>query len=380
MSDAPEKDQKTELPTAKRRADASRDGDVLMSRELATAIMMLAGSAWMLLAGKWVVTAIGMMVSSGLTLRAGDLDHFAPGEKAVAIGQNILWPMASLFALTTIAALAVPLALGSLGWRSKAMKFKGSRINPGAGLKRMFGAHGAIELGKALAKVAVLSLVGYHVVTRALPITMGLAATDPQEAILYVGSTVGYAMLWLSVGLLAIALVDVPAQILQRNNRLKMSRKEVRDEMRDSEGTPEIKQAQRARQMEFLSNSARKAVAEATVILTNPSHFAVALRYRPGIDEAPMVTARGRDEIALAIKALGRDNNIPCLEYPPLTRAIYFTSRAGRTVSEDLYLAVATVLAFVFRLDTAIAQGLAQPVVDIPVDKRFDANGERETV
>ncbi len=128
----------------------------------------------------------------------------------------------------------------------------------------------------------------------------------------------------------------------------------------------------------MLSGSARKAVSEATVILTNPTHFSVALRYRPGIDAAPVVVARGRGDVALAIRELARGADVPMLEYPQLARAIYFTSRAGRIIPEELFMAVATVLAFVFQLERAAAEGLVQPVVDVPVSHRFDPEGRRQ--
>ena len=124
-------------------------------------------------------------------------------------------------------------------------------------------------------------------------------------------------------------------------------------------------------------SSARKGMAEANVVLTNPTHFAVALRYRPGLDAAPVVVARGRGDVALAIKALAKENAVHTLEYPQLTRAIYFTTRTGKTVSEDLYVAVAAILAFVFRLETALAGEMAQPVVQVPAAKRFNADGIR---
>jgi flagellar biosynthesis protein FlhB len=118
-------------------------------------------------------------------------------------------------------------------------------------------------------------------------------------------------------------------------------------------------------------------MADASVVLTNPTHFAVALRYRPGLDAAPVVVARGRGDVALAIKALAKENIVPTLEYPQLARAIYFTTRTGKTVSEDLYVAVAAILAFVFRLENALANDVVKPVVDVPSAKRFDADGRR---
>jgi len=378
MAETSDRDQKTEQPTAKKRADAAREGDVLMSRELATALMMLAGAGWLFAAGGWLVQSAGELVRRGLTLDAGDVAHFAPGEALARNGFDILLPLASLFALALVASFAGPTMLGSLGWRGKAMEFKGNRINPLNGIKRIFGLQGVIELVKSIAKVLLLGTIGYLLVARSLPAIMTMASSDLNAALGLAGRSLGHAMLALAGGLVVIALIDVPAQWFQRNKKLMMTKQEVKDEMRQSDGAPELKQQQRQRAQEILSGSARKAVSEATVILTNPTHFSVALRYRPGVDAAPVVVARGRGDVALSIRELARGAGVPMLEYPQLARAIYFTARAGRTIPEELFVAVATVLAFVFQLERAAAEGRAQPAVDVPTSHRFDADGRRQ--
>ena len=378
MASKPEQDQKTEQPTPKKLSDSAREGDVLMSRELATALMMLAAAGWIVAAGGWFVQSAGNLVRRGLTLNAADVADFAPGEALLRNGTDILLPLASLFALALGAAIAGPALLGSFGWRGKALGFKGSRMNPMAGLKRMFGLQGATELGKALAKVLLLGTIGYWLVARSLPAIMTMAQADLLAAVGLAGQAIGHAMLMMAGGLVVIALIDVPVQWFQRNRRLMMSKQEVKDEMRQSDGAPELKQAQRQRAHEILSGSARKAVSEATVILTNPTHFSVALRYRPGIDAAPVVVARGRGDVALSIRELARAANVPLLEYPQLTRAIYFTARAGRVIPEELFVAVATVLAFVFQLERMVAEGMSPPVVDVPSSHRFDPDGRRQ--
>ena len=378
MAEGSDKDQKTEQPTAKKLADSAREGDVLMSRELATALMMLAAAGWMVAAGGWFVQSAGDLVRRGLTLTAADVADFAPAEALMRNGVEILLPLASLFALALGAAVAGPAMLGSMGWRGKALHFKGNRINPLSGLKRMFGMQGATELGKALAKVLLLGTIGYWLVASTLPAIMTMASTDLIAAIGLAGKAIGHAMLTLAGGLVVIALIDVPVQWFQRNKRLMMSKQEIKEEMRQSEGAPELKQAQRQRAHEVLSGSARKAVSEATVVLTNPTHFSVALRYRPGEDAAPVVVARGRGDVALSIRELARAASVPMLEYPQLTRAIYFTARAGRVIPEELFVAVATVLAFVFQLERAVADGLTQPAVDVPPSHHFDPEGRRQ--
>jgi flagellar biosynthetic protein FlhB len=378
MAGATEKDQKTEQPTAKKLSDSAREGDVLMSRELATALMMLAAAGWMVAAGGWFVQSAGDLVRRGLTLTAADVADFAPAEALMRNGAEILLPLASLFALALGAAVAGPAMLGSMGWRGKALHFKGNRMSPMAGLKRMFGMQGVTELGKALAKVLLLGSIGYWLVLNSLPAIMTMASTDLIAAIGLAGKEIGHAMLTLAGGLVVIALIDVPVQWFQRNQRLMMSKQEVKEEMRQSDGAPELKQAQRQRAHDILSGSARKAVSDATVVLTNPTHFSVALRYRPGVDAAPVVVARGRGDVALSIRELARGANVPLLEYPALTRAIYFTARAGRVIPEELFVAVATVLAFVFQLERAAAEGTAPPAVDVPSSHRFDPEGRRQ--
>ena len=378
MASKPEQDQKTEQPTPKKLADSAREGDVLMSRELATALMMLAAAGWIVAAGGWFVQSAGDLLRRGLTLTASDVADFAPAEALMRNGTEILLPLASLFALALGAAVAGPALLGSFGWRGKALHFKGNRMNPMTGLKRMFGLQGATELGKALAKVLLLGTIGYWLVKGSLPAIMTMASTDLLAAIGLAGQAIGHAMLVLAGGLVVIAMIDVPVQWLQRNKRLMMSKQEIKEEMRQSDGAPELKQAQRQRAHDILSGSARKAVSDATVVLTNPTHFSVALRYRPGVDAAPVVVARGRGDVALSIRELARGANVPLLEYPQLTRAIYFTARAGRIIPDELFVAVATVLAFVFQLERMVAEGHGQPVVDVPPTHRFDPDGRRQ--
>lgn len=378
MSDAPDPDQKTEEATPKRRADASRDGNILQSRELSTALVMAAGAGWLLIAGHTLYQACVSLMRDALTLDAVEMRDFDPAAFGVSLGAHIAGPMAAFLGVSLLAAIAGPALLGSAGFRGKAMAFKASRIDPLAGFKRMFGMHGVIELGKAVAKTAVLGGIGWWLITSNLRIVFGLGRAGAEAASHDIGMLFATTLCWMAFGLFIIAVIDVPAQIFQRNKKLRMTKQEIREEHRESEGSPELKQAQRQRQFALLSGSARSAIAEATMVLTNPSHFAVALRYVPGKDAAPVVVARGQGDMALAIRALSEEKAVPVLEYPQLARAIYFTSRTGRTVSEDLYVAVATILAFVFNLDRALADGIANPPVTVPPSFRFDEHGKTE--
>jgi flagellar biosynthetic protein FlhB len=377
MGDTPDRDQQTEAPTQKRRTDAAEEGDVLISRELASALAMLVGVGWLALGGRWFVQASSDMLRNGLSFDRMTFAEFNPLDALLQLLDPILLPLAMLLASSLAAAIAGPAVLGSLGWRSKAMSFKGNRISPIAGLQRIFGMQGLVELGKALAKASILGAIGWWFVGRELDELLRLASADIGTATARLGSSLLSLLIALLVGMVLIALVDVPAQMFQRNRRLRMTREQLREELKQSEGSPELKAALRARQQAILSQSARKAMGEANVVLNNPTHFSVALRYRPGLDAAPVVVARGRDEVALAMRQLAGEREVPMLDYPQLTRALYFSTRVGQVIPEDLYQAVAIILAFVFRLDRELGQS-RQPEVEVPIARRFDADGRLE--
>ncbi len=375
MSEAPDNDQRTEAPTQKKRDDAKREGDVLQSKELGTALVMLCGAGWLVVVGPLFVGRCMAMLRDGLTLGQRQIMDFDPAAQVVHLLAAVLTPFAWLLLLALVGSVAGPAMLGPAGFRMGGIGIKASRINPISGLARIFGVQGLVELGKALLKAIVLGALGVFLVRRDLPVIFGLAAGDIKSSVTSLGSSLTHAIIWLTLGLALIALIDVPIQHYRRNARLRMTPHQLKEELRQSEGSPELKQAVRQRQHAIFSKSARKAVAEATVILTNPTHYAVALRYVPGKDFAPVVVARGRGETALAIKALAKTATVPTLEYPKLARAIYFTARAGQPVAEDLYIAVATILAFVFNIERALAEGIMQPDVTVPPSKSFDENG-----
>jgi flagellar biosynthetic protein FlhB len=379
MSDKPDRDEQTEAPTDKRRREAAESGDVLQSRELGTALVVLSGAAWIALAGPWFVGACRDILGRGLSFDRSAIDSFDPAQTAVGLILPVIPPLATLFALTLVAAIGTPAMLGSLGFRWGAVAFKPDKLNPLSGLKRIFGMQGLVELGKGLVKVTLLGAVGYWMLKGRMPALIGMGRGDIAGELGEVGHVFTVSILVMALALGMIAGLDIPTQLFQRAGRLRMTKQQVKEEHKQNEGSPEMKGARRRRQHEMLSNAARKAVPEATVILTNPTHFAVALRYRPGFDAAPIVVARGKDETARAIRELADANAVPILSYPQLTRALYFTSRTGQIIRDDLYIAVATVLAFVFNLDRAMAEGVRQPIIDVPPAARFDEKGQTAT-
>ncbi len=368
--------ERTEPATAKKLEDAAKKGDLLASRDLSVALVMIAGTAWLFAGGAMLTDALAATVRQGLTIDRGDLIRFDIAAALADVAAPLVLPFTGLFALTLVGAFAAPAMLGSLGFRGSGFAFKGNRIDPKAGLARMFGMQGLLGMGRAAANTLVVGVIGWLLVDGAATRLAAPIGFDVRGSATGLGSDLLFVTALLVGGLAAIALVDVPIQYQQRMRRLRMTKQEVRDEHKQSEGSPEAKANLRQRRHLLLSQSTRKSVAEATVVLTNPTHFAVALRYRPGDDAAPVVVARGRGATALAIGDLARDSAVPVLGSPPLTRALYYTSRTGAPVREELYMAVAVVLAFVFRMDAeAGAAATVAPDVKLPEGFDYDSDG-----
>jgi flagellar biosynthetic protein FlhB len=370
--------EKTEAPSQKRLRDSAEKGDVLQSKELGTALVMIVGAGWLALGGPLLVQALAGLLRGSLVFGRSAVEDFEPAQSIASQIGPLALPIGVLFLATIAAAVGAPALLGSFGFRWGAIAFKPDRINPLAGLGRIFGMQGLVELMKALAKIAVMGAIGWWLLRSRLPQITTMGRNDIVANMAEVGHSFVFAVIVMAMGLVVIAGVDVPVQIIRRISRLRMTKQEVKEEHKQTEGSPELKGAVRRRQMETARRSARAQVAEASVVLTNPTHFAVALRYRPGQDPAPIVVARGRGATADAIRALAEEYEVPMLRYPQLARALYFTTRAGQLIREDLYVAVATVLAFVFNIDRAVAEGRTQPEIEVPGEVRFDENGRPE--
>jgi flagellar biosynthetic protein FlhB len=367
---------KTEAPTQKRRDDAQKKGDTLKSRDLATALVTMAGVAWIVAFGPALLAACRQIMTASFTFGRGDVEDFAPWRPLAEAGRELAMPLGTLFAITVAAAILSQAGLGSLGFNAGLMAPKFNRINPASGLARIFGPTGWIELGKSLLKVVLLGAIGYWTLGKVAAEAMGLATSDLHHALGAVGGTFTTVLIAMGAGLVVIAGVDVPIQAVRLLGKLRMTKQEVKDEHKQSEGNPEAKAHQRQKARELAQGGPRKALAEAHVVLTNPTHFAVALRYDRGRDQVPVVVAKGRGATALAIRELAGEFALPVLEYPSLARAVYYTSREGQEVRDDLYLAIATVLAFVFNLNAAAGGSL--PPVDVPDTARFDENGQQQ--
>lgn len=364
---------KTEAPTAKRKRDAVEQGDVLRSREFGTALVVLAGCGWLALFGPSMVGACKALMAASFQFGRGDIEHFEPFRPVAESGWKLAPSLISLFVITLAATVLSQAGLGSLRFNGGLLTPKASRINPAAGLKRMFGPQGWVELGKSLLKVILLGAIGWYALTSATNSSIALVSSDVNGAVGALGGTLIGILFAMAAGLVVIAGIDVPIQLIRLLAKLRMTKQAIRDENKESEGSPEAKGAIRQRQREVMSRGMRQSVAEAHVVLTNPTHFAVALRYDRGRDQVPVVVAKGRGVLALAIRELAAEATVPVLEYPAIARALYYTSREGQEVRDDLYVAIAAILAFVFGLNAAA--GGSAPPVEVPPTARFDENG-----
>lgn len=368
--------EKTLAPTEKRKRDAAKQGDVLRSRELATAVAMLAGAAWLKFAGPWLLGNLMGVLGAGLSFDRAAITDFAPGRLGTGMAVAVLPPVLLLGLAVMAASLASQLGFGEGRWLASNLAPKASRINPLSGLKRMFGLQGLIELGKSLAKAGLLGLICWVWARSHLPDLLDLGRA-PLSAQLHTGWQALTGLLFaLSFGLVIIAGIDFPIQFVRRFLRLRMSQQEVRDEHKESEGSPEKKAAIRGRQRQLAMGSLQKAMREAQFVITNPTHFSVALLYDPDRAGAPIVLAKGRGEKALAMRELARELEVPLLEYPALARSVYFTTRENQVIREELYAAVAGVLGFVMALKRGETRTLPQVVV--PLELRFDPEGRPE--
>lgn len=371
-----ESGEKQFAPTEKRKRDAALKGDVMRSRDLASAAAILAGFGLLAFAGPWLGGELVGLVKSALSFDRGTIEHGIDGRASMARIGEVMLPVALLGLVLAAISMVSQLAFGSGRWVPQNLAFKGSRINPLSGLKRVFGPTGWIEMGKGLAKVGLLGGVAFLWAQSWLADLGRLANANLSDQIALAWHAMLSLAFALGAGLAVIAAIDLPVQIWRRQSRLKMSQQELKDENKESEGSPEARAHRRQRQRDIAAGSVAPAMREAQFVITNPTHFSVALTYDPERAAAPILLAKGRGEKALAIRELAAERNLPVLEYPALARSIYYTTREKQMIREELYGAVATIVAFVMALGRG--ENPPFPQLSVPLRLRFDADGRPE--
>jgi flagellar biosynthetic protein FlhB len=305
-----------------------------------------------------------------------DKAELLPGFFAQAVVDAFLLVLPIMLLMYFIAVVSTVLS-GGLVFSMNMVMPKFSKLNPLSGLQRIFGMKSLIELGKSIAKFVVVGGILLLQVSNHMDELLNLANMDLNQAMAIAGKLIVDACFWLAMGLVLIALADVPIQQYQVHKKLMMSRQEVRDEMKDSEGRPEVKQKIKQRQREMANNKMMAKVKDADVVITNPQHFAVALSYDPNGEGAPILLAKGSDEMARRIREEAQAHAVELFPAPELARALYFTTQVDEPIPEGLYHAVAQVIAYVFSLNQSYAagEGVLKPVPVVPENMRFDSNG-----
>lgn len=369
--------EKTEEPTARRLQKAREEGQVPRSKELNTTMVLLLGAVGLLAFGPWMSDRIAAVAELGFSFQretAFDtrqmFSHLGASLREAALA------LAPWLALVLFAAFFGPLGVGGWLFSTKAIAPKLNRLNPLSGLKRMFSANSLVELVKSWAKVLVVGLMAWLVLGFYFEDALTLQRKDTEPAIQGAVHIIIWSVIFLCASTALIALVDVPWQIYNHTKKLRMSLQEIKDEYKESEGRPEVKGKIRQLQRQAAQRRMMADVPTADVVITNPTHYSVALKYEAGMMRAPVMVAKGNDQAALKIREIAKEHNVPQMQAPPLARALYTHGRIGEEIPEGLYVAVAQVLAYIYQMDLFVKgrgpKPQRKPDMPIPRDLRVD--------
>lgn len=363
--------EKTEPATPKRIEKAREDGDVPRSKELATVSVLLTMLVGIWASGTQLTQALKSNMAAGLTLPRNLV--FEPDLLLVSIAQNLmelLWAFLPLAVLVVFIAIASPVLLGGWNVSSKALMPKFNKLNPLSGIKNLVSKNAAMEFFKAVIKATLVGSVAFFVVVAEIDDVLMLPLLPLNEALSSTAYLILVTMIAIASSLVLIAAVDVPYQLWSYANKLKMTKQDVRQESKETEGNPEIKARIRQQQREMARRRMMAEIPNADVVVTNPTHYAVAIQYKNDSMRAPVVVAKGADAIALKIREIAAEHKISVLESPKLARALYAHTELGDAIPEALYAAVAEVLAYVYQMRIFKKDGGLQPrqpdVLEVP--------------
>ncbi|MGZ8185369.1 MAG: flagellar biosynthesis protein FlhB [Methylobacter sp.] len=366
--------EKTEEPTSKRLEDAQKKGQIARSRELNTFVMLMTSAMLLLMLGERMGNGLIEMMRTQFQVSREII--FDPASTVIHFKQVMIdgvMVIAPFIAVMVIAAITAPLALGGWAFSWEAMAPKLEKLDPIKGISRLFALHGLIELVKALLKFLLIFFVAVMLFKYFFNELLGLGDEPLEQSIIHGLKVIGICFLLLSASLILVVMFDVPYQLWDHSKKLKMTLQEIKDEMKESEGSPDVKGRMRRMQMEMAQNRMMAEVPKADVIITNPSHYAVALRYDQSANGAPRLVAKGVDLMAAQIRNVAIGANVPLVASPPLARALYYSTDLNKEIPQGLYLAVAQVLAYVYQLKTARQNHWDEPLPpgDIKVPDDF---------
>jgi flagellar biosynthetic protein FlhB len=379
MSEASGQD-KTEEPTARKLGKAREDGQVARSSELPAAVVVIGALLMLLMTGGWLITRMANVFANGFVFDRTAINK--PLLLPALFGDQLMASFITVMPIMVFTVVAAIVASGMTGgylFSMQAVAPKGSKLSLINGLGRIFGTHALVELGKALLKFSLVALVLWWSLMSNMDGLIRIGQMGLEPALAAAGVMIMQSALWVALSLAVIAMIDVPYQKYSFNKRMRMTKQEVKDEYKQMEGSPEVKAQIRRRQREMANSRMMQRVKDADVVITNPEHFAVALEYDPTGDGAPIMVAKGSDHMAALIREEAKAHGVHLFEAAPLARAIYFTTEVEQQVPEDLYHAVAQVIAYVFSLEAASPMNppQAKPKVKVPSSMLFNPDGSR---
>ena len=371
--------ERTEPATSRRLEKAREEGDVPRSRELGTCLLMMAAGVGLWMVGGNLVRQIMHMLTTSFSFErsaAFDLASLTSGQIASLL--DVAWALAPLGGILIVVALISPALIGGWLFSFQALIPNFERLDPIGGLGRMVSVRSLVELLKAVGKATIIGLIAFQVMRRNFDPIVGLISEPSKEGIAHVGQLIVMCFISIASGLVVIMAIDVPFQLRSYSNKLKMTRQEVIQESKESNGNPQIKAKIRAQQREMARRRMMSKIPTADVVITNPTHYAVALKYVEGRMNAPVVVAKGVDMVAARIREIAAEHHIPFMEAPPLARALYAHAELNTQIPEALYTAVAEVLAYVFQLRTFNTFGgrVPQKPDRIDVPEELDPNNQ----
>ncbi len=371
---------RTEEPTARKLRKAREDGQVARSIELPAAAVVIGSFLLILMTGGWLMNRLAELFVRSFVFNTKTLSK--PELLPIALGESLQQAFVLFIPLVLLTIVVAVVASGMTGGffiSLKAVAPKASKINPMQGFKRMFGMHALVELGKAILKFVLVTSVLWASIAANTDTLVAIGRMSLEPALWAAGLMIAKSAVWVALSLAVIAMIDVPFQKYEFLKRMRMTKQEVKDEMKDIEGRPEVKAQIRRRQREMSNARMMQRIKDADVVITNPDHFAVALEYDPAGDGAPVLVAKGTDFMAQTIREEAARHGVQIFPAPPLARALYFTTEVERPVPEALYHAVAQVIAYVYGLEASQPgrDQIQKPKPQVPADMQFDANGRK---
>lgn len=354
MAEQQDSNERTEQPTERRKKESRKKGQVPRSRELNTMLSLLFGSLGLVVLGGTISADFITLFEEAFSFsREVAYDKDMIPVRFVGMVLSALLILTPFFAVMVVGSFVGPLVMGGWSFSPSAMAFKFEKLSPLKGIKRVVSVKGLLELLKALFKFILLISATMVLFNRYLDEILSLGSLQPKEAFSAATSLLSWSLVLLSFTMIFIVIFDVPFELWNHTRQLKMTRQEIKDEMKESEGRPEVKARIRSLQREASQRRMMDAVPTADVIITNPTHFSVAMKYVETPGAAPIVVAKGRDLVAFKIRSLAIENGVAIFSAPPLARALYASTEIGGEIPQNLYLAVAKVLAYIYQLNMA---------------------------